>query len=129
MILEDGGREIRLSTHVSQHVVLSMRELTEDAIDALVNVELCLVIDVIGVDKLVVLESVRMDGQLEVMHLLDEWRVAVVYLARVPIELLVGQRIIVHDVCGSWADAMGNGTDLVEVVRLGVAREHNKGQV
>ena len=68
-----------------------MGELTEDAIDALIHIQLGLVINSACILKLVILESVGVDCHIVSMHLLDEGRVCIRDCAMVPIILFVRQ--------------------------------------
>ena len=54
-----------------QDDILSVGELEEEAINALVNKGLGLIVDIVAVGQLIILVRVRVNGQIQLMHLLD----------------------------------------------------------
>ena len=65
-------REIRLGSKVLKESELSVRELTEDSIDTLVDIELGLLENGWLVLEMVILVGVGVDGHVKTMHLCDK---------------------------------------------------------
>ena len=65
------GVEAGLGAEVLQDDILSVGELEEEAINALVNKGLGLIVDIVAVGQLIILVRVRVNGQIQLMHLLD----------------------------------------------------------
>ena len=73
--------EVSLAAEVLQKDELGVRELTEDAIDALVDEHLCLFVHSVAIGEHVILIDVRVHSQIQVVHLLDVRTVVAVSLA------------------------------------------------
>jgi hypothetical protein len=99
-----------------EHSVDGVWELTENTIDALVYIKLGLIVHSISVFKFVVLQGVRVHGQIASVHLCDEIRVGIRDLAMVPVHLLIGKRVRIHDPLSIGSNTMGYLTNLVKII-------------
>ena len=81
----DGWRlgEAGLGAEMLQDDILSVRELEEEAINALVHKGLGLIVDIVTVSQIIILVSVWVNGQIQLMHLLDVRTVVAVSIADV----------------------------------------------
>ena len=81
----DGRRlgEAGLGAEMLQDDILSVRELEEEAINALVHKGLGLIVDIVTVSQIIILVSVWVNGQIQLMHLLDVRTVVAVSIADV----------------------------------------------
>ena len=106
----DGGRlgEVGLGAEVLQERVLSVGELDKEAVNTLVNKVLGLIVDSGAVGQVIVLVSVRVHGQVQVVHLLDVRAVVAVSFTVVSFGLL--------DPVERDADSVSVSCDIVEVV-------------
>lgn len=107
----------------------SVRVLAEDAINAVVYVQLGLIEHAACILKHVVLQCVRVHRQLECVHLFDKGRVGGRNFAVIPSFFLVGERVRIHDVLRVGAHGMSNLADCFEVISFRVAAKLNEGQV
>lgn len=73
-------REIGLAAEVLHDDVLGVGELNKDTINALVNEKFCLIVHSVCVGQNIVLVNVWMNGQVQVVHLLDVCTVFTVHL-------------------------------------------------
>ena len=106
----DGGRlgEVGLGAEVLQERVLSVGKLDKEAVNTLVNKVLGLIVDSGAVGQVIVLVSVRVHGQVQVVHLLDVRAVVAVSFTVVSFGLL--------DPVERDADSVSVSCDIVEVV-------------
>ena len=70
-------REVCLRAHLTKQRERGIGELSENAVDTFVYIELCLSEWVVSVLELVVPQRVRVDCQVEAVHLVDELRTVV----------------------------------------------------
>lgn len=108
------GRESGFGAHVLEHVVLAVGEFAEEAINAVVDVELGLLVGCITVPKVVVLHSVRVHSQIQLMHVSNEVRVGVGSCGLVPGH--VSERVRVEDPLRVRADSMSHLCDRIPIV-------------
>ena len=102
------------------------RELSEYAVDALVNVELGFIVRSVPVLELVISKRVGMHCQVQAVHLVDELRTIIGDRVAVTLLIRLG---VVHDVFRIGTDTVGVRCDVREVVCRRMACQLDQWQV